>query len=104
MKKNWFDYRKELDKEVDNVCDIINCHPSLVHLFTSDDKGKIKINLRYSNWIMAKIDENEILFFNYEYTRKNRILKSKYEGFRKKLVEVCLYLQQVFFCKEEQYE
>ena len=60
MKKNWFDYRKELNKETDNVCNIINCHPSLVHLFTSDDKGKVKINLRYSNWIMAEIDENEI--------------------------------------------
>ena len=101
MKKNRFDFRKELDKEVDNVCDIINYHPSLVHLFTSDDKGKIKINMRFSNWITAEIDENEILFFNREYTRENRILKPKYEDFRKKLVEACLYLQQVFFCKEE---
>lgn len=104
MSNNWFNYRKRLDKEVDNVCNIINCHPSLINLFTSSDKGKVKINLKYSNWIKAEIDENEILFFNCEYTRKNRILKSKYNDFRKKLITTCLYLQQIFFCKEEKYE
>lgn len=77
----------------EKVCDVLNCHESLITLEIYEDE----IIFRYSNWISYTITSNEIIYHP-DVVNPSRIKDERNKGLVHKLLEICLFLQKKIFC------
>lgn len=77
----------------EKICDIINCHESLITLLISKDE----VLLWYSNWITYKITPNEIIYIP-DVINRSRINDKKNKGLLNRIIEASLFIQKKVFC------
>lgn len=77
----------------EKICDIINCHESLITLLISKDE----VLLWYSNWITYKITPNEIIYIP-DVINRSRINDKKNKDLLNRIIEASLFIQKKVFC------